>query len=76
MTAHGTDYAGAGKVTDCTNVIILEPTPSTTPSTSPPTSATPTSPGGPPPAAALPGNRQVSVIPRGGVDTGDGTAAP
>ncbi|ROP35002.1 vWA domain-containing protein [Saccharothrix texasensis] len=75
VTAHGTDYAGAGKVTDCTNVIILEPAPSTTPTTSP-TSTTPTSPGGPPPTAALPGNRQVSVIPRGGVDTGGGTAAP
>ncbi|MFT7835792.1 hypothetical protein Q5530_06555 [Saccharothrix sp. BKS2] len=79
VTAHGTDHAGAGKVTDCTNVIILEPTPGTTPttpSTSPPTSATPTNPGSPSPPAALPGNRQVSVIPRGGVDTGDGTAAP
>lgn len=80
VTAHGTDYAGPGKVTDCTNVIILEPSPTTTTTpggttTNPPTSATPTSPGGPPPAA-LPGNRQVSVIPRGGVETGGGTAAP
>ena len=40
------------------------------------TSTTPASPGGPPPAVALPGNRQVSFIPRGGVDTGNGTAAP
>jgi hypothetical protein len=76
VTAYGTDYAGPGKVTDCTNVIIREPSPSTTPTTTvvPTTSTTPTSPGSPPPAAALPGNRQVSVIPRGGVDTGDGTA--
>ncbi|MDQ2586653.1 vWA domain-containing protein [Saccharothrix yanglingensis] len=77
VTAHGGDHVGQGKVTDCTNVIILEPTPSATPTTGtttdPPTSTTP---GSPPPAAALPGNRQVSVIPRGGVDTGDGSTAP
>ncbi|MGZ3144477.1 vWA domain-containing protein [Lentzea chajnantorensis] len=75
VTAYGTDHAGRGKVTDCTNVIIREPAPGTTTAV-PTTSATPTSPGSPPPTAALPGNRQVSVIPRGGVDTGDGTAAP
>ncbi|WP_156754473.1 vWA domain-containing protein [Actinokineospora pegani] len=78
VTAHGSDYAGQGKVTECTNVIILEagttpPAPSTTPPADVPT--TPTSPGSPPPAAALPGNGQVSVIPVGGVATGGGTAA-
>ncbi|KOV85203.1 hypothetical protein ADL03_13385 [Nocardia sp. NRRL S-836] len=74
VTAHGTDFGGAGKVTDCTNVIIREPgtSPGTTPATSSPTTTTPAS----PPPAALPGNRQVSVIPRGGVDTGGATAAP
>ncbi|MEU4741803.1 vWA domain-containing protein [Actinosynnema sp. NPDC023658] len=68
VTAHGSDHGGPGTVTDCTNVIILEPTSTTTPTST--TSAPPTT---PPPAAARPGNRQVSVIPRGGVDTGDGT---
>ncbi|MCG8915890.1 VWA domain-containing protein [Actinokineospora sp. PR83] len=81
VTAHGSDYAGPGKVTDCTNVIILAPstTPGPTTTTNPPATTTPTgatSPGAPPPAAALPGNSQVSAIPRGGVATGGGTVVP